>query len=429
MKRLAEPRRKMKSWMTRAALVMLVGASATACTGNRATTRADDMGEIKETPTQRLDLDPMLIQAGTSEQEARALNADEVFAQAYRAYQARRYEEAIEHYATIVKYFPESRFFMPALFNMGLANEKLERWEPAAASYRTIIERFPTKQDTKDAYFRLAHVREKTGQHREIVELMTEVMLRPDIEHFDRMEAHVRRATALTELGEFEQAKNGFVTMLQLNREAPPGTRLEPNAEFVVKAEFGLGRALHGQVLDIPLVLPTEKMGEDLQTKAELFLSAQAAYIRALRVHHPQWSVAAGFMIGRLYEDFYLDILAAEIPDDLTEEQVAIYFEELRKQLKPLMERAIQVYEKNLSLAKRINVRPSDNEWSAASDRHLSRLKAYLEDPFTQRRAERLVIQGRPLEQLWDPHLMASDVVDEALDDARKESKKVKDKI
>ena len=314
---------------------------------------------------------------------------------------------------------------MPSLFNSGLANEKLERWEAAAASYRLILERFATRKDSKDTYFRLAQAYEKLGEHDAISTLMTEVLLRPDLEHFDRVEAHVRRANALLELGQYGMAEDGFQSLLRLNKQAPVAQRLQENSEFIVRAEFGLGRALHLQVMAIPLVLPTEKMGEDLEVKAGLFLRSQAAYIRALRVHHPQWSVASGFMIGRLYEDFYLDILSAEIPESLNKEQVSIYFEELRKQLRPLMVRAIQVYEKNLSLAKRIpGIAHQTSEWAASTDKHLLRLKAYLDDPITQRRAERLVLQGRPLEQLWDPHLMALDVVTEALEEARSETKK-----
>jgi hypothetical protein len=52
----------------------------------------------------------------------------------------------------------------------------------------------------------------------------------------------------------------------------------------------------------------------------------------------------------------------------------------------------------------------------------LQRLKSYLDDPFTQRRAEQLVRQKRPLEQLWDPHLTATDTVNDALKRARVEA-------
>ena len=406
----------------RGALLACLSLGAVACKSgaSKSSSGLDGLADGDQ-PTEHLELDPMLVTVGKDGKPGLSVNADEVFQKAYTAYAARRYEDALVHYGTIVEYFPESRFFIPSLFNSGLANEKLERWEQASQSYQRIIDTAPEKSDAKDAYFRLASVYEKLARHADIVELMTQVMLRPDIEHFDRIEAHARRSMALLETEDYVEAEDGFRTLLQLNREADISQRLNESAEYIVQAQFGMGRALHLQVLKIALVLPTEKMGEDLETKANLFLRSQSAYIQALRVHHPQWSVAAGYMIGRLYEDFYLDILSAEIPESLTDEQISLYFEELRKQLRPLMVRAIQVYEKNLSLSKRIAKPGAMNEWADASDIHLQRLKSYLDDPFTQRRAERLVIQGKPLEDLWNPRLMVRDVVDEALDDARRE--------
>ena len=372
-------------------------------------------------PVQELELDPMLIVAGKDGQPGQTLDAEEVFTKAQAAFQGRQYEEAVAHYGTIIKYFPDSRYHLAARFNSGLALEKLTRWADAAQHYQHIIDQFPTKKDAKDAFFRLAEVSGELGEHGQLVELMTQVMLRPDLNHFDRVEAHVRRAHALLKLERLVEAEEGFRAAVRLNQEAPSTERLGEGSHFIVQAQFGMGRALHLQVLSIPLVLPTEKMGEDLERKANLFLKSQSAYISALRVHHPQWSVASGFMIGRLYEDFYLDIFQAEIPNDLTEEQLGIYFEELRKQLKPLMVRAIQVYKKNLSLSQRIVSDVDQSEWTAQTSTHLSRLEAYLEDPFTQRRAERLVLKKRPLEQLWDPQLMARDVVEEATERARKQ--------
>lgn len=412
----------MNRWMRCVGIGALM-LSMTACVAPGSQTKPD---ANKTLPMQRLKLDPMLIEAGKDGKPGRSLNADEVFAKAYEAYQARQYEEAIKHYGAIIKYFPESRFLLPSLFNSGLSSEKLERWDDAARHYQSILERFPRKKDTIDAYYRLANAYEKLSEHQKIVDLMTAVMLRSDLKHFDRIEAHVRRSNAMLELGHHVQAAAGFRTIKKLNKAAPAPKRLDDDSHYMVQSEFGLGRALHAQVLKMKLTLPPEKMGQDLERKAEIFLSAQSAYIRALRVHHPQWSVAAGYMIGRLYEDFYLDIFQAEIPTGMSEEQLTIYFEELRKKLRPLMVRAIQVYEKNLSFSERIDTRYIDNRWAKATHVHLSRLKAYLNDPFTQSRAQRLVIQGRPMNHLWNPQMMATDVVLEAWEKAKKASNNAK---
>lgn len=353
-------------------------------------------------------MDPMLVRPGDGSDGS--IYVTELFDKAYRAFSDRRYEEAVRDYHTIVRYFADSRFYLPSLYNGGLAYEKLERWSDAARVYRMIVTEFPDNEDTTDAYYRLAVALQALEEHEQIVELMTEVLLRSGVTSFDRVEAHVRRANALLQLRDYQGAADGFRNALSVNSAADAEQRLATDAQFIVQAYFGIGRAYHHMVADIRLVLPPERMGEDLKAKAELFTTAQANYIRALAQHHPQWSMAAGYMIGRLYEDFYQDIFSAEVPDDLSDDHLALYFEELRKQLRPLMERAVQVYEKNLSLSKRI-VSADDNEWVSETEKHLYRLKSYLEDPTTQRRAERFVRSGRDLKLLWEPLGFAQDQV------------------
>lgn len=389
--------------VTHRLLVFVFMLSVTACTG--AQKRSDDAALDR---AETVNLDPMLVRAGDGPNES--IDVNELFDRAYRAFSNRMYENAVADYETILRYFPDSRFYLPSLYNAGLAYEKLQRWGDAARVYRTIVGEFPGNEETTDAYYRLAVALESLHEHEEIVELMTEVLLRSGVNTFDRVEAHVRRASALLALGDYEGASDGFRNALGINEGAVPEEQLAHDAHFIVQSYFGIGRAHHHMVDAISLVLPPERMGEDLKRKAELFMTAQVNYIRALGRHHPQWSMAAGYMIGRLYEDFYRDIFAAEIPDNLTDEQLALYFEELRKQIRPLMERAVQVYEKNLSLSKRI-VRADGNEWVAETEKHLQRLKAYLEDPVTQRRAERFVRHGRDLTLLWEPIGHAQDNV------------------
>lgn len=374
-------------------------------------------------PQERMDLDPMLIRPGANGQPTEALDSNDVFAQAYTAFSARNYEVAAENYDLIIRYFPESRFYLPSLYNSGLAYEKLERWEEASDRYREVITKFPTESDARDAFYRLASAEEHLLRYEAVVELMTQVLLRPELTTFDRIEAHVRRANALVEIGNLDEAVNGYQTALTINAEAPGEQKLQPGSHFLVQTYFGLGRVFHLQVSAIKLVLPTERMGEDLKEKADLFLRAQSAYIKALSFHHPHWSMAAGFMIGRLYEDFYSDVFEAEIPADLSAEAVGFYFDELRKQIRPLMVRAVQVYEKNLSLSRRMGTSADDNPWVADTQKHLDRLKAYLDDATTQRRAERFVMRGRKLADMWAPVPVAMDVVELARGSASKVSK------
>jgi tetratricopeptide (TPR) repeat protein len=412
-------RRRGGLWTTAwaVALASLMLAAAGCATGSTQT--LDGSSDAKE---ERLDLDPMLIRASADGKGGETLDAGEVFDRAYEAFSERRYEQAIKHYELVVEYFDDSKYYLPAMYNAGLTHEKLEQWDAAGQYYERIIEEFPDQEDAKHAYYRLSNAFEKMGQHQKVVDLMTEVLLREELTSFDRVEAHLRRSNSLLALENWSEAADGFRTMIDINDKAPSDQHLSRDSRLIVQAHFGLGRAYHEQVLAIELVLPTERMGEDLKEKARLFTTAQANYIEALRHHDPHWSMAAGYMIGKLYEDFYADIFNAEIPDDLDEEHVALYFEELRTHIRPLMERAIQVYEKNLSLSRRMGTGEDQNEWVAQTSIKLDRLQSFLDDPIAQRRAERLVAQGRAVSSPWDPQSTALDLVDIAIQEAAEEA-------
>lgn len=377
-----------------------------------------DGSQSRAEGSETIDADPMLVRGGDDVEGDVTVDSEEVFDRAYEAYSARQYEEAVEHYETIVEYFEGSRFYQPSLYNGGLAYEKLERWEAAARMYRRIIDDFPNEENTTDAYFRLAQVYEEMGEHEEIVELMTEVMLRDDASRFDRVEAHTRRSTALIELRNLGEAEDGFRSVLKINENAPPDQKLPTDSRYICQAYFGLGEIFRKRQAEIQLTLPPETMGDDLDEKAKLLLEAQQYYLQALRQHHADWSMAAGYMIGRLYEDFYSDIFSAEVPEGLSEEQVAMYFEELESKIRPVMERAIKVYEKNLSLSKRIGETPENNRWVAETAESLRRMKEYLNDPDTRERAQELALRGRDFRALWEPWDTARDQVDRALDHA-----------
>lgn len=403
------------------AVAVLVGGCATTNGGESTELDATETEAKKEKKTgeETVRVDPMLVRGGETD-APQTVDSKEVFDKAYEAYSARRYEEAVRHYETIIQYFEDSRFYHSSLYNAGLAYEKLERWEAAAGLYRQIIDEFPDRKDTNDAYYRLAEVYKEIGNHEKIVELMTQVMLRGDVTTFDRVEAHTRRSNALLELGKLKEAEQGFQNLIDINEEAPSDKKLPKSSRYICQAYFGLGQIYQKRTSEIPLTLPPESMGDDLEKKGELLLEAQMYYLEALRQHHPHWSVAAGYKIGKLYEDFYSDIFSAEVPEGLSDKQVAMYFEELRSKIRPLMERAISVYEKNLSMSRRIGETPENNRWVAQTSESLERIKAYMNNPISKKQAEKLALEGRDFRTLWESYEKATGEVQEALKKARK---------
>src|SRR5690554_5435273 len=240
--------------------VVLAGS---ACSTGKSATVLDGRQALAE----ELNLDPMLIRASADGEVSQMIDVKELFNLAYDAFSQRRYERAADHYGAVVKYFPESNYYLPALYNAGLSYEKLDRWDAAADSYRQILEGSPDAKDALDASFRLANAYDKSGRHTEVVDLMTEVLLGAEIAYFDRIEAYVRRGNALRELKQWTESEDDYRTVLQLNKSATPRDRLAAGSNLMVQTYFGLGRSFHAQVREIRLVLPTERMGDRKSTR------------------------------------------------------------------------------------------------------------------------------------------------------------------
>jgi hypothetical protein len=219
----------------------------------------------------------------------------------------------------------------------------------------------------------------------------------------DRVEAHLRWANATLEMREWGEAEHQFREVLRINRDAAIDREQEslpPFHPIVVQAHWGLGRAYHEIFLEIKLVLPQEEIHGALVDKAQLLDQARSAYLEVVRSGHPYWSPAAGFMIGQIYEDFYLDVLACEVPQQFDEITLEVYFEELREYLEPVLERALRIYQDNLAMAERMG---SDNVWVEETQFGIERLQRMRDDPNLRREQELMILEQLHPHSARDP--------------------------
>ncbi len=369
----------MQVWRRGVVIAGVVGALGAGCAGGQRVAEAP--------PVQSMTLDPMLIQATLENGEVRtvALDAETLFKEATSDFQDRRYDRAIERYKELLKHFPESTLALPSLYNAGLAYERMDRWQDAVELYKQVIARVPGGSEATDALYRSAECYARLGEHAEVVATVDQILGRSGLVAYDRIEAQTRKGDALLKLGRLEEAEAAYQAALRLNKQAPAEEAVSEDTHFVAAAEFGLSQVSHALFERIRFVLPVERMERDIEDKVQLFMQAQNSYIRVMRRGNPYWATAAGFHIGRMYEEFYKSLLAAEIPNDLSDEETRLYFAELRKKTRPLIERAMQVYEKNIIMSERYGI---TNDFTAQTQENLERLKSYLVDAQSQKAEE-----------------------------------------
>ncbi|HOU53744.1 MAG TPA: tetratricopeptide repeat protein [Myxococcota bacterium] len=326
---------------------------------------------------QQVRMDPMEFVAQRTDEGIAVdlLDPEVLFREGTEAWEARRLEEAARKFGWIVKHFPDTPWARPALYNRALSLLAARRPGEAADDLQAFLQRYPEDEDLPDVLLKAGQALQESGRWSEAEALLRRRLGFP-MTLFQEFEARARLARVLRMLGRSSEAREEVQRVLSLADRNATVPTVHGN-EFVAMASYEGAETWHDLFSRIRFVLPTERMEKDLEDKATLFLKAQAEYLRTLRLGNVYWSVQAGLRMGRLYEEFYDDLLGAEIPPELNPEEREIYLQELRRKARPLVAKAVATYERNLSLARAYGAR---EEWLGDLPLRIARLRRILEE-------------------------------------------------
>lgn len=341
----------------------------------------DDAAEVRR---QTLDMDPMHLEVvrRPGGDRVEVMDPKTLFFEGNAAFERNDFALAYDKYALVADRFPDSRYALVSAFNAGLSLEKLERWSDAIPWFDRVAKAASGSKDAQDALFRIAICQE--GLEDWVgMRATTDELLRPHhagINLTDRVSAHAQRGFARQKLGQLALAERDYKAALELFHRNMEDRGLQQSRQIGL-AQFQIAEIYRELFGAIRFRLPIETMARDLEDKSNFFLMSQSGYLRTLRMRHPDFSVIAGYRLGALYEDMYEDMLAAEIPPELTREEVALYYEELRGQIRPLLVRAIDIYERNLRMGQAMG---KQGDWMRKTEASLARLKEVLRQESTR---------------------------------------------
>jgi tetratricopeptide (TPR) repeat protein len=316
---------------------------------------------------------PEEVKVGPLDLELEGKNDEELFAIGTAAYGASDFRRAAAAFARLADLFPASRHEAAALFDAGLAYERLDEWRLALERFRT-LERKYDGPDATEASFRAAeclyHLRELADARAALDALSR----RSGLSAGDRVRALAQRGIVELEDGKTEEAERSLRLALGTYQAATEDERLDDG--FASQAQFYLGEVYREWFRALPLD-PSKgdeaKLEKDLEQKAEMLLSAQGHYLRAIRMGNDRWAVASGYRIGELYDELRAQLLDAPLPPGLDEEHATVYRSELRRRVRVLATKAITAYELTLRRASRSGV--EDIRFLADAQASLDRLK------------------------------------------------------
>ncbi len=328
-----------------------------------------------EQKPERLEFEPVVIAPTKQDLELTNLNDEELFALGTSEYAAKSYDRAALCFTRLADLFPKSPHHDEAMYNAGLAYERLERFADALERFKPLMDPEKGKGDALDAAFRAAECYYHLDDYAPAIAILNAVAEREDVGTQERLQAKVQKGVCLLESGDPDAAERSLRDALNYY-----GQRKETEAfdDYLPgQAQFFLGEVYRGffDKVDLDPEKGEDKLGKDLEYKCEMLLSAQGHYLRAIRIGHAQWATAAGFRVGEMYETLYDAMLHAKIPPGFDEEQTRIYREELRKKVKVLVTKAMGIYERTLAAAERIG---ADNPFVERTRQSLDRMRQIL---------------------------------------------------
>ena len=291
----------------------------------------------------------------TADLELEKLNDEELFAGGTSAFAAGDFKQAARYFGRLVDFHPQSQHRRAALYNAGLSHQRLKEWEEAYHRFSELADAEKGQGDALDVGLPRGGDAVPPGAlRRRGGSCWPRWPSAKDISVSRRMEARVQQGVCELEAGQREQAEATLRKALSDYEALSDKDEVEDY--FPAQAHFFIGEIyrLHYEAVKLDPVKGTDKLAEDLNYKAELLLSAQGHYLRSIRVGNGYWATAAGAQIGAMYENLYEHMVHTPAPPELDAEEAQVYRQELRKKIRVLLTKSINIYERTLEAAERI---------------------------------------------------------------------------
>ena len=254
------------------------------------------------------------------------------------------------------------------------------RPSPGSRSWSTST---PTRSDAKDAQFQIGASYAEMGNWPTSATVFARDPRAqgPDRGRQDRGDG-AARVRAVPAQGPGHRRADVLVgaLLLQQHREGgAPGDRLLPRA----RASTTWGRSRTSASGPSRCACRRSRWRSTWRTRRACCWRRSASTSRPSSSGNPQWASASGYQVGSLYEEFYDAFIHAPIPPELlgeaNQEKREVYYEELRKRIRILLEKSLRTHEQNLMMMERLGVQ---NEWRDKSKLAFAKLQKLLDPSY-----------------------------------------------
>ena len=361
-------------------LALLAGCATTRSSPAACPTCGDAGGPAGQAPTgpATLAYEPQQVVVTPADLELVGKNDEELFALGQAAFAATDFERAAAAFDRLVLLHPGSKRAAAALYDGGVAHQRLGQWRVALERFQAMTRQF-TGPDAVESSFRVAECHYHLDELPEAAAVLARLAARTDLPPGEQIRALTQLGVIELEQGRPDDAERHLRLAVSGWKSGSEQERLDDY--YPSQAQYYLGEVYRAHFLAVKLDPATRgepQLAQDLESKASLLLSAQGHYLRAIRMGNSDWAVASGYRIGELYDSLHAALVEAPPPPGLDAEQAEAYRAELKRSIRVLVVKAITIYEQTLSVAGRTRV--ENNRFVAETQASLDRMKQALRD-------------------------------------------------
>jgi pentatricopeptide repeat protein len=315
--------------------------------------------------------------------------------------------DAADYFERLVREFPADIHVVLAHYNRGVAYIHSGRGEEAVAAFDAYLAALPpgaSPQDHLDGRFKRGQALAVAKRYEEVVAVFDE-MLGEELTPDDRVEALVDAGVGHYMLGlepggdqeHRPTAEYRFLEARRILKKESEKRRMSHMQFFQAQAAFYLAELAHLEFTEFKLQWPSAEeiaarkakqpettletlLGQQLEEKCQKLLRAQYQYLRTIREGHPGWASAAGYNVGRMYEELHEEMVGLPAPADLTADQQALYQGLVRGKVLILLEKAEKTYSQTAEMVVRTG---AQGEWGDKTTASLARIRSRITEEAT----------------------------------------------
>lgn len=285
--------------------------------------------------------------------------AEAMFRVASKSEQAFSFDKAVATYLQLVKKYPTSERRADAQINAALALEGQQKYERAARELIRFADLFPERKEAPDVFYRAAIVQKKRGDAKAEIDTLKKFIKRFGREQANAprvVEAHVRLGDIYAELAGKTRGKTrrNYLkassasfrdAVKQFNRASGSANA----AYYAGKAAFRLADTSFESYDKMKIEGRTgKKQGAALLAKTKRLQEVEGEFKSVItKYRQAEWSLAALYRIGALYDDLQKSMIEAPCPADIRRiDEIACdeYKIVLEDQAFAVEEKAVQAY-------------------------------------------------------------------------------------